>query len=183
MVKINFFPEKWKVIPDFPDYAVSTQGRVMRVIPSKSKFAHTYPGKLLKPVEDYNGYLCIGLFKNGSRKGHSIARLVALCFLGPCPNGKEINHKNAIKTDNTLDNLEYITHAQNMQHAFALGLLRSKGESNPAAKLQNKDVLAIIKLRKLGWTHQNIANQFPVHRVTICDILSGKTWNSVTGIK
>lgn len=49
--------------------------------------------------------------------------LVTVAFLGDCPNGKEVNHKNGDKSDNRLTNLEYVTHSENMKHAFASGLV------------------------------------------------------------
>lgn len=183
MLKINLFPEKWKVIPDYPDYAVSNLGRVMRVTLSKNRFAHTYPGRLLKPLNT-RGYLHLSLCKNKKSKTHRIAHLVALCFLGLCPPGKQINHKNGVKTDNRVNNLEYVTQKQNNEHALSLGLWKSRnGELNPGAKLKEKDIVAIIDLRKAGWPQQRIANKFHVHQMTISLILSGKTWSSVTGIK
>lgn len=145
---------------------------------------NTYPGKILKRFQSTKGYLWLDLYTNRKHIIHRIAQLVALCFLGPCPNGKEINHKNGKKTDDRIENLEYITHAHNIQHAWTLGLHKfQRGEAGPNVKLTEQDVFTIIKLRKLGWTQQQIANQFNVTQATIWNILSGKTWSSVTGIK
>ena len=50
-------------------------------------------------------------------------KLVTRAFLGECPDGMEVNHIDGDKTNNRLDNLEYVTHSRNMVHAFESGLL------------------------------------------------------------
>lgn len=181
MIKINLFCERWKVIPHSANYGISNQGRVMRL----GKGQGTQAGRILKPFKDLNGYLCVNLWKNGNCKFHRIASLVALCFLGPCPIGKQINHKNGIKAENKNENLEYVTPSQNAQHAYDLGLRTASplyGDLNPAAKLKEQDIFSIIRLRKRGLSQQQIAIQFNVVHQTISKILLGKLWSSVTGI-
>jgi hypothetical protein len=79
---------------------------------------------------DRDGYLALPYRKNG-RKGKwseiSVHCLVAVAFLGPRPGGLEINHKNGIKTDNRSENLEYITHDENIAHATRMGKFRGNG--------------------------------------------------------
>jgi hypothetical protein len=53
-----------------------------------------------------------------------VHRIVAAAFIGPCPDGLEINHKNGIKLDNRAENLEYTTRSANMKHAYDSGLRR-----------------------------------------------------------
>ena len=181
MIKINLMPEKWKVIPHSPDYAVSNQGRVMRITDDNP----TYPGRMLKRQSDKDGYLRVFFSKhNRITKPYKVSRLVALCFLGPCPLGKQVNHKNAIKTDDTPDNLEYLTPKENTNHAISLGLWKPpKGESHWHTKLTEKDVLAIVELGNLGWSLPKIGKQFNISKQTIFDILHGRRWNWLTNIR
>ena len=122
--------EIWKQIKDY-DYEVSTDGRI-RSMDHKTNTAlkhQTYvikKGKILKPMIKKGGYLNICLCNNNIKKTSTIHRLVAETFI-PKVNGKDfINHKNAIKTDNRVTNLEWCTSKENTQHALKLGLIISK---------------------------------------------------------
>ena len=115
----------WLIIEDFPDYLVSTDGRV-----SNGR-------KVLKAQLLNSGYLAVGLFKNGKRKNCTIHRLVAKTFLPAC-NGREyVNHKNGIKTDNRLENLEWCNLSENMKHGLALP---SSAEARRKAAIRMRQV-------------------------------------------
>jgi hypothetical protein len=79
-------------------------------------------GMDLKPYKDWRGYLVIKLHKDGHRKTFKVHRLVALHFLGSCPEGYQINHKDTIKLNNHFLNLEYVTPRDNIRHAILNGL-------------------------------------------------------------
>lgn len=85
--------------------------------------------KYLKAQLDKRGYPVINLYRNVSRfKTCKIHRLVALQFI-PNPSSKEtVNHKNGIKTDNRVENLEWATQKENNVHAFKNGLKQSGSE-------------------------------------------------------
>lgn len=114
--------EVWRPIPGWP-YEASSEGRIRR----SEKTAHptgagnTHIGKILSPGS-LNGYRFVNLF-NGDRKWLAVRvhRLVALAFIGPAPEGTEVNHINAIPSDNRPENLEYVTHRENIRHAAAMG--------------------------------------------------------------
>ena len=179
MIKINLANEKWKVISDFPNYAVSNEGRIMRL----DKAQGTYSGKILKPGKNNTGYLNVSLSMNGKITTKKVSKLISLAFLGPCPPGKEINHKTGIKAHNRIDNLEYVTSSENTQHAFKLGLRNNaRGEFHYKAKLTKNEVLEIVRLRKTGRPRKHIANEFNVCPRTISDICLGKSWNWLTKI-
>ena len=70
-----------------------------------------------------HGYLAIAVYlPDGTRKHFVIAREVAHAFIGVRPEGMQINHKNGIKTDNRVENLEYISPSDNLKHAVKMGL-------------------------------------------------------------
>ena len=112
--------EHWKTIYDVSDYEISDQGRVRSL-----KY-----GKLVyrKAHSDAKGYRRITLCMNGKMTTRKIHKLVAIAFIGLCPERYEINHKNGIKSDNRMSNLEYVTHVENMRHAFQAGLTKAFGE-------------------------------------------------------
>jgi hypothetical protein len=155
--------EQWKVIPICPDCAVSNFGRIKRLTDAgRFKSGYIFNGSLHK-----DGYRYVHL-KN---KNYFIHRLVMLAFVGECPDNMEVNHKNGIKHDNRLENLEYVTRHQNMRHAFINGL-------NPSAKLTESD---IRKIRSISgqMTQIEIGARFGVDHCTINDIIRRKTWKYI----
>lgn len=104
--------EDWRVIPDFPNYAVSDTGLVKNL----------KTGRILRPGVHRQGYLLVWLSDHGLRYGKSIHRLVTEAFI-PNPDGKsQVNHKDGNKTNNHVDNLEWSTGSENTLHAYRTGL-------------------------------------------------------------
>jgi len=167
--------ERWLPVPDFEGwYDVSDFGRVRRVRAYKS----TFVGKILKQRVSNSGYMQAFLCKNGKVKAMYAHRLVITSFVGPCPEGMEANHTDGNKTNNGLDNLEYVTHSENIQHAFNTGLRSLRGEKNNMSKLTEEDVRKIRK--RLGKeTQRVIAMDFNVSQQTISRIATGKLWGWV----
>ena len=117
--------EIWKNIENYEEnYEVSNYGRIRskdRIIKTKIKNNNTrlIKGKVLKLNQKRNGYLAVDLSKNGKVKTILVHRLVAQAFILNNDNTKnEVNHKNAIKTDNRAENLEWVTREENKTHAL-----------------------------------------------------------------
>lgn len=115
--------ERWKPIPGFNGcYEVSDYGRV-RSVPHIMRTGIsdriTSP-RILSLQKCRNGYLTVSL---GRKHKHALVhRLVAAAFISEPPfPGAEINHKNGIRSDNRLSNLEWVTRCENMQLAHAAG--------------------------------------------------------------
>lgn len=103
-----------KIISEFPEYSVSVNGEI---------YSHLTK-KYLKPLIGTNGYFSIHLFKNKKSHTKMIHRIVANTFIENPEFKKEVNHKNGIKTDNRIDNLEWVTPKENIRHAIdKLGLV------------------------------------------------------------
>ena len=101
--------EIWKSIPGWENYEISTCGKVRSL-----NYNHTGKIKELSPG-NIRGYLVILFSSNGKKKQFYIHQLMAITFLNHTPDyyNKIIDHKNNIRTDNRLDNLQIITHREN----------------------------------------------------------------------
>lgn len=148
-------------------------------------------GKILRPFDrckgrKTEGYLTVHLC-NSKKKGYtnlSIHSVVMSSFIGPRPYGHVINHKNGIKWDNRLDNLEYCTKSHNRKEDFVHGRQSLSGEKNTQAKLTEKDVLKIVSLYKTGkYTYRSLADRYGIHFCGISNIFNGHCWSYLTGIK
>ena len=171
--------EVWKplTVKGFEDvYAVSSLGRVKR---TKGGHNRTYVGRILKPQIKPDGYHRV-ILSDGIRKPVYVARLVALAFI-PNPTGsKEVNHKNGNrKWDNSVSNLEWNTHQENIAHAVRTNLMPNRfGERNPKAVLNDDKAATIRRLCSCGKLSQReIASMFNVHESTVSDVKRFRTWN------
>lgn len=165
--------EEWQPVRRYEQlYFVSSRGRLMRVKQAQGARA----GLILKPWNS-GGYRHFSLTKNGQRRTISGHRLVVDAFLGPIPEGMQVNHKNGIKHDNRPENLEIVTLAENTRHSFyVLGRNMSKGSEHYRAKLTKTDVLKIRALHNEGINKQAIANEFGVCRRQVGRIVDGERW-------
>ena len=100
--------EIWKTVKEYEDYMVSNLGRVKSL-----KFGKE---KILSQFYDKDGYNRVNLLSQGKQKNLGVHRLVALVFYGQ--NDLSVNHINGIKTDNRLENLEYVSNRENQSHKF-----------------------------------------------------------------
>lgn len=124
---------------------------------------------------DSCGYLQI----DGRSRGFgvlSVHRLVWEAANGPIPDDKEINHIDGVKTHNWITNLELVTHAENIRHAYRTGLKTNRGEKHPSNRLSESQVREIRKLRASGRTVTAIGRQFGVTPQTVSHIARRKTW-------
>lgn len=174
-LSLDLEPEIWKPIPDYEAlYEVSNKGRVRRLAGTPQ--CHN---NRLRKLKQTRGYSYVSLRREGKGKNRYVHHLVLAAFEGTIPAGHEVNHKNGIKTDNRLENLEYVTHSQNELHSFrVLGNMACHGEAHPSAKLTAKNVRQI---RKLIGTISNraLARQFGVSPTAIEDIRDRVTWKHV----
>jgi hypothetical protein len=117
--------EIWKDVKGYEGlYEVSDLGRVRsvdRYVDQENNGTMTrifYPGKILKLRKDHNGYLTSKICNQSNTKYKKIHRLVAESFISNDDKKPLINHKNGVKGDNRVSNLEWVTAKENSQHAL-----------------------------------------------------------------
>lgn len=133
------------------NYGVTSHGRIYGY---KSR-------KWLKPRISYRGYYLIRLLMNGKPHEHSLHRVVGQAFI-PNPKDKpQINHIDGDKLNNHVDNLEWVTASENMQHCYELGLNKclklSAAQKKEIKELYASGAHSLSQLGEMyGVTHQSI---------------------------
>lgn len=141
--------EEWRPVRGFEDrYRVSSFGNVMSILRYDVN-ARTYRACSDRMASNPHstGCLVVNLWRNNKYKSFRIHRLVAEAFLPNPENKKTVNHKDGDKTNNKLENLEWATHSENIQHSYdvlgrqASAQTKLKGKnhrnSKPLAKLDD----------------------------------------------
>lgn len=156
----------WKDIPGYEGlYQVSNEGEIKslsRKVKNKNNVDKNIKERIMKKQLADMGYYKIGLSDyNGVKKNHYIHRLVLSAFL--YDSDKVVNHRDGIKTNNRLENLEYVTHKENLIHAYETGLRMS------AARKYEKQ---IIEEYQKGKTQRDIQKKFKMCSRTLRKLLN-----------
>lgn len=168
--------EIWKDIRDYEGlYQASNWGRIKSLDRYKvvGKVKIFLKGRLLKNIKARNGYLHVGLSKDGKTKQFLVHRLVYEAFNGEIPEGIQVNHINEIKTDNRLENLNLMTLKENINWATGIQRRAEKRrgtkapwtvetKSDPVLQLTLDDILvkewpSAAEAARNGYDRQNIS--------------------------
>lgn len=151
----NLPNETWYNIPFANDYLASNLGRI-----KSRKFNKE---RIMKQFLRKNGYLHTNITINGKTKSMLVHRLVCSAILGI--NEKEVNHKNGIRFDNKIENLEWVSHSENGLHSYKeLNRKRLSGDLHPLSKrikCENFDIIfnsARIASKETGISKSSILN-------------------------
>lgn len=165
--------ESWRPVVGFETtYEISNRGRIL----SRSRGRKP---RLLSQCVHTNGYFSVILYdKEIKRHRRYIHRLVAGAFLGVCPDGHCVNHIDGVKTNNHLENLEYLTIAENTRHANRIGISCSRSNGRLRSPLKEEDVRAIRRVGK-SVRQIDLAARYGVAPGTIRDIQARRVWKLV----
>lgn len=169
--------EIWKSIESADSlYEVSSEGRMRQCVG-----VYRRTGRLLKPQKRPNGYVQGTIrFLDGRYEYPLVHRLVAAAFIGHIPESMQVNHKNGIRSDNRVENLEIVTASENNLHAYReLNRERPKGEKHPGAKLTEEIVLEIRWLFAMGARQCHLALEYCLDPTVIRDIVHRYRWKHI----
>lgn len=182
--------EVWKDIINYEGlYQISNYGRVKAlekdVVRRKCGIKHCLE-IIMKPVSDKDGYLSVTfcVHSKGKAKTFKVHRLVAQAFIPNPENKPQVNHKDGNKENNSVQNLEWVTGKENIQHAYKTNLMNQSGKNNAMygrLGADNPNSIPIIQLNK--YTNQKIkeydsmasaGRELCVNTGKICECCKGK---------
>ena len=168
---LNLRPLVYPGLPKDSPYLVSDTGLII------STYFHK---KLILSLRfDYKGYNYSVIRIKNKRVRIPLHRAVMLSFTDNPENKPQVNHKDCVKTNNHLSNLEWATPLENTHHA-SRHYLMTHGVNHPRAKLKEKDVLEILALHRQGFGYKRIARLFHVGKSAIFSIIKNRSWKHVT---
>jgi hypothetical protein len=150
-----------------------------------------YKNGKVKEIKPYltkrgKGYLTISISDNGTINKHYVHRLVAKAFIPNVDDKKEVNHIDGDTLNNTVSNLEWCTHSENIKHAWITGCMANRvlparrGEDSPSAILTANDVSYIRKIYESGgYTYRRLAQMYAMSYGAIQSIIKNKTWRHI----
>lgn len=153
-----------RLIKNSDNYYVTSCGKIFR----KNK-------ELLKN-RSTNGYITVCIkYKDGSRKSRFVHRLVAEEFIPNPENKPVVNHKNLVKSDNSVENLEWNTYQENSRHAHENGAFRVSGYHHNALMTEDK-IRACCLMIQEGRRNKDISEATGVCRKIVGQIRNKETW-------
>ena len=159
-------------------YIVSNKGIVKSLGRTRKKLdgtlTTTYPPRIMKQISS-GRYMTVNLCVNNKRSTKLVHRLVAMAFFGS-NDGLTVNHIDGDRLNNKLDNLEFITLQENIDHAFRLGLRASIGAKNPNSKISEQVAKLIIASIKNKVKPNEIMQSFGVTQNILYKIKNKRTW-------
>ena len=164
--------EIWKPVIGYEGlYEVSNLGRV--------KSVKRQGNNIERIIKTWSGkYLTVVLSKNGKSKTHKLHRLIAIAFI-PNSNGyKIVNHKNANKHDNRVDNLEWCNYSMNNKHAYMMGLIDQSGENNGNSKITAREAKFIRYIKAIcpEISNGDISRFYGISRSEVGNVVNNLNW-------
>lgn len=175
--------EIWKDVEEFENYyKISNYGRLI----SKERLARKTNGffkiysKIKTPQDNGKGYMQFYVQINKKRHIQYVHRLVAKYFIDNQFNLPEVNHIDGNKSNNNINNLEWVSGQQNKDHAVKNNLTQ-QGEKHFNSKLTKEKIIAIRKLHLLkpNLNQAALSRKLNVSGATIHNIINSKRWKHI----
>ncbi len=166
--------EEWRKVKGFENYECSSLGR-LKTFNWKNKGLE----RIMKPAKDKSGYLRTVLVDSeGKHNTVKVHRIIAKTFIDNPEGKEEVNHKNGVKTDNSVVNLEWATRQENIQHCIDNGFQRVlKGEEVGNSILTANQVIEIRKkFKPRVYTRKMLSEEYGVKECTIKDVILRRSW-------
>lgn len=158
----------WKQIRNY-NYEINENGLIRNI----------KTGKFRKGFKRKDGYVGVQLYL-GKVVNFQLHRLIAEAFIPNPENKLYVNHKNSNRSDNSLDNLEWVTFEENVKHAYESGYASNKGSNNGFSVLSEEQVLEMRSKRKNDkLTYQELATHYNVSYGCVAGIIQRKTWKHI----
>jgi hypothetical protein len=162
--------ERWLPVEGFPGYEVSSLGRVRS---SKG---------VIKIRTGRNGYPSVPLWRNRKPTSRPLHRLVARAFLGEAPEASEVDHVDGDIENAAEANLQYVSHAENMRRARAMGLAPARpAQICSLTSIQVAEIraaLAVLNGERSRGFIAHYARKFGVSHGAISHVVHGRSWKT-----
>lgn len=171
--------EIWKPVKGYENlYEVSNNGAVKTLprtieVSCHKNFTRLHPisAKLKIPRIGKNGYMTVALIRENKTYNTYLHRIIGEAFIKKPDGSNVINHKNGIKTDNRLDNLEWVTSSINNQHAIDTRLRK------PAkACIDESIALKINEMKAQKYSNEKVAKILGLSEYSVAQFANGKSY-------
>lgn len=176
---------RYKVWGELPKYEVGSNGTVYSL-----NYNNSGKRKQIKSRLDADGHEYVILVVNSKRHKRLVHRMVAICFIDNPGNKPQVNHKDGVRNNNDIENLEWVTSRENTLHGYRSNgrkpsekqIAQRKemfgGTNNPKAKLDFEQVLSLRKKRSSGTLVKHLAAEFGISVAQVSAIANNKFWHT-----
>jgi len=179
MTKHNTDKEIWKDVEGYEGYYQVSNYGLVRSKDRISFSGHKLKGRVLKQTVN-KGYHQIGLYKDDERFCETVSRLVAKAFIPNPENKPEVNHIDENKSNNHVDNLEWVTAKENANHGTRPDRLRKIGIKNKSHKHFFKNGSSKAPVRQEDVETGKVMNEFPSVTEAIKSLGNKKTSSNIS---